>query len=158
MTGDARSGRRSAGLLVFRRRRGAIEFLLVHPGGPFWRNRDRGAWSIPKGLVGESEDELAAARREFEEELGLAAPGDVVRLADRRQGRGKTVLCWLVEADLDLAGFRSNSFPMTWPRGSGRTIAVPECDRAAYFPADVALGKILKGQRGFIAEAMDLLR
>ena len=145
---------RSAGLLVWRRRDGRAEFLLAHPGGPFWAARDDGAWSIPKGLIDDGEDELAAARREFHEETGLAVDGAFVRLRDLRQKSGKVVSGWLVEADLDLAGFRSNTFELAWPRGSGRTLVVPECDRAEYFPAQAALRKILPGQRGFIEEAL----
>src|SRR5215472_14143817 len=111
----ARSARsaRSAGLLVFRTTRLGPQFLLVHPGGPFWRNRDDGAWSIPKGLIDPDEDELVAAQREFREETGLAPPrGPYQRLADLRQKSGKAVLCWLVAGDLDLAGFQSNTFEM----------------------------------------------
>ncbi len=145
---------RSAGLLVFRRRDGGLEFLLAHPGGPFWAKRDDGAWSIPKGLADDGEDLLAAARREFLEETGLNVEGEFVRLADLRQKSGKVVSGWLVEADLDLSAFCSNTFELAWPRGSGRTLTVPECDRAEYFPAEAALRKILPGQRGFIEEAM----
>jgi predicted NUDIX family NTP pyrophosphohydrolase len=152
-----RSARRSAGLLAFRRTDAGAEFLLVHPGGPYWRNRDDGAWSIPKGLIDEDEDEQEAAIREFREEVGLAVDGVFARLADRRQRSGKSVLCWMVEADLDLTGFHSNTFEMEWPPGSGRTILIPECDRAAYFQADTALTKILAGQRGFITEALERL-
>jgi predicted NUDIX family NTP pyrophosphohydrolase len=156
---DAAQGRKSrlksAGLLLFRRRDGAAQFLLVHPGGPFWRRKDLGAWSIPKGLVEPSEDGLAAALREFVEETGLEPPpGAYARLADQRQRGGKLVSCWMAEADLDLAGFRSNTFEMEWPPRSGRTVAMPECDRIAYFDPDVALGKILAGQQGFIVEAL----
>jgi predicted NUDIX family NTP pyrophosphohydrolase len=147
----------SAGLLVFRRRAGALEFLLVHPGGPFWRSKDEGAWSIPKGLIEAGEDELSGALREFKEETGLTATGDFTRLANRKQKSGKIVACWLVEADLDLAGFRSNVFELAWPKGSGRTQLVPECDQGAYFAADAALKKILPGQRGFIEEALERL-
>lgn len=151
-TGSAKS----AGLLVFRTTVQGPEFLLVHPGGPFWVRRDEGAWSIPKGLVDPGEDPLAAARREFHEETSLAAPpeGDYIRLADLRQKSGKTVLCWLVAGDLDLAEFHSNSFEIEWPRGSGRKLVAPECDQAAYFATDVALRKILGGQAGFIQEAI----
>jgi predicted NUDIX family NTP pyrophosphohydrolase len=146
---------RSAGLLVWRKGPAGPQFLLAHPGGPFWAKRDAGAWSIPKGLIEDGEDPLAAARREFLEEVGMeVAGGDVVRLADRRLKSGKTVLCWLGEADLDLAGFRSNTFELEWPRGSGRRIVVPECDRADYFAAPEALAKILDYQRGFIEEAV----
>ena len=144
---------KSAGLLVWRRAAAGPEFLLAHPGGPFWAKRDDGAWSIPKGLVDAGEDPLAAARREFAEETGLAVSGAFERLADRRLKSGKTVMCWLAEADLDLAGFTSNSFEMEWPRGSGQVITAPECDRAEYFPLTAALAKILAYQRGFIEEA-----
>jgi predicted NUDIX family NTP pyrophosphohydrolase len=148
---------RSAGLLVWRKGGSGLEFLLAHPGGPFWARRDAGAWSIPKGLIDEGEDPLAAARREFAEETGLSVDGEFVRLADRRLKSGKTVACWLVEGDLDLAGFRSSTFQMEWPRGSGRLITAPECDRAAYFGAGEALVKILDYQRGFIEEAVGRL-
>jgi predicted NUDIX family NTP pyrophosphohydrolase len=147
-------GQKSAGLLVGRRSADGPEFLLAHPGGPFWARRDEGAWSIPKGLIDDGEDALAAAVREFREETGLSVDGDFVRLADLRQKRGKLVMCWLVEADLDLAGFCSNTFELAWPPGSGRTLVVPECDRAEYFSASAALAKILPGQRGFIEEAL----
>jgi predicted NUDIX family NTP pyrophosphohydrolase len=140
--------------LVYRQGPGGVEFLLVHPGGPFWRRRDDGAWSIPKGLVDAGEDPLAAAAREFAEETGLSvAGGELVPLVERRQRSGKIVRCWLTAADLDLKGFRSNIFEMEWPRHSGRMLTLPECDRAAYFATEVALRKILPGQRGFIEEA-----
>jgi len=152
------SGRKSAALLVFRRTASGPEFLLVHPGGPFWARRDDGAWSIPKGLIDPGEDELAGALREFREELGVEPPpGPYARLADRRQKGGKTVLCWLAEGDLDLAGFCSNSFELEWPRGSGRIVAFPECDRAAYLSADAARRKILAGQQGFLDEALAIV-
>jgi predicted NUDIX family NTP pyrophosphohydrolase len=152
------SSRTSAGLLVFRRAPGGPQFLLVHPGGPFWARRDEGAWSIPKGLIDPGEDELGAAQREFREELGVAPPpGPYQRLADRRQQGGKTVLCWLAEGDLDLAGFCSNTFELEWPRGSGRIMVVPECDQAAFFPAEAAARKILAGQLGFLEEALTLV-
>jgi predicted NUDIX family NTP pyrophosphohydrolase len=149
---------RSAGLLVCRLAEAGPQFLLAHPGGPFWRNRDDGAWSIPKGLIGEGEDELAAAKREFAEETGLAPPpGPYLRLADRRQRGGKAVLCWLVLGDLDLAPFHSNLCEVEWPPRSGRRIAVPECDRVAYFDTYAARRKILPGQVGFIDEALSRL-
>src|ERR1700749_4555520 len=105
----------SAGLLVFRRSGPGVEFLLAHPGGPFWTKRDEGAWSIPKGLIGEGEEALAAARREFEEETGQAVQGDFAPLQPLRQKSGKVVHAWMVESDLDLGGFRSNLFEMEWP-------------------------------------------
>jgi predicted NUDIX family NTP pyrophosphohydrolase len=153
----AGASRRSAGLMVCRRSAGGPEFLLVHPGGPLWRGRDAGAWSVPKGLIDEGEDPLAAAIREFGEEVGLAVSGEFARLPDLRQKSGKVVLCWLVEADLDLAGFRSNTFQLEWPPRSGRMLTAPECDRAAYFDAEAAREKILPGQRGFVDAALQRL-
>jgi predicted NUDIX family NTP pyrophosphohydrolase len=144
----------SAGLLVFRRIVGGVEFLLVHPGGPFWKGKDEGAWSIPKGLIDEGEDHLAAARREFAEETSLAVEGDFRPLTPLKQKSGKWVHAFLVEADLDLTSFRSNVFAMEWPRRSGRTIEVAEADQVAYFETQAALGKILPGQAGFIHEAL----
>src|SRR5207248_1074732 len=135
----------SAGLVLYRVRDGKTEVLLVHPGGPFWKKRDEGAWSIPKGLVGEGEDPLAAAVREFEEEVGIAVAGDFIALTPRRQNRGKLVHCWMVEADLDLAEFRSNTFDLELPRGSGRTVVFPEVDKVAYMDPPTAMRKILPG-------------
>jgi predicted NUDIX family NTP pyrophosphohydrolase len=140
----------SAGILAYRRRRG-LELLLAHPGGPYWRGRDEGAWSIPKGVV-ESGDLLACARREFNEETGLQADGDLVALTPRRQKSGKTVHAFALEADFDLSGFVSNTFEMEWPPRSGKTQAFPEVDRVAYFSLPIARRKILPGQRPFIEE------
>jgi len=148
---------KSAGLLVYRRREGGPEFLLAHPGGPFWKNRDEGAWSIPKGLIGEGEENHAAELREFEEETGQVVSGEFVELTPLKQKSGKIVYCWLVEADLDLASFRSNDFEMEWPPRSGRTEAFPEIDRIAWFGPEQALRKILPGQAGFITEAVQRL-
>lgn len=151
------AAQRSAGLLVYRRAGPGVEFLLAHPGGPFWAKRDLGAWTIPKGLVGEGEDTHAAALREFEEETGLAAPGPFVELEPLKQPGGKRVWCWLAEADLDLAGFRSNLFEMAWPPRSGRRQSFPEIDRVGWFAPEAALAKILPGQAGFIRQALERL-
>lgn len=148
---------KSAGVLVFRRSDRGIEFLLAHPGGPFWKNRDEGAWSIPKGLIGQDEEVLAAARREFEEEVGQAVEGDFRPLQPLKQKSGKVVHAFLVEADLDLESFRSNLFEMEWPPRSGKTQAFPEIDRVGWFGPNEALVKILPGQAGFIREAMQRL-
>lgn len=144
----------SAGLLAWRRAASGPEFLLAHPGGPFWANRDDAAWSIPKGLVEAGEADLAAAMREFREELGLTldAPGQA--LTPCRTTSGKRILCWLVEADLDLSAIRSNEVELELPRGSGRRIRFPEVDRAAYFDAEAALRKIHRGQRPILEEAI----
>lgn len=149
---------KSAGVLVFRRADTGVQFLLAHPGGPFWKNRDEGAWSIPKGLIGEDEDVLAAARREFEEEVGQPMAGEFHALTPLKQKSGKVVHAFLVEADLDLESFRSNLFEMEWPRRSGKVQAFPEIDRVGWFGPEEALARILPGQSGFIREAMDRLQ
>ena len=148
---------KSAGLLVYRRRESGPEFLLAHPGGPFWKNRDEGAWSIPKGLIGDGEENHAAALREFEEETGQAVSGEFVELTPLKQKSGKVVYCWLVEADFDLSSFRSNLFDMEWPRRSGAMVKFPEIDRVGWFAPEDALRKILPGQQGFIVEAVQRL-
>jgi predicted NUDIX family NTP pyrophosphohydrolase len=140
----------SAGILAFRRIRD-IEFLLAHPGGPYWRKRDEGAWSIPKGQV-ESEDFLACAQREFTEETGFVATGPFVTLTPRRQKSGKLVYVFAVEADFNIDAFSSNSFEMEWPPRSGKIQHFPEIDRIAYFDAPAARKVILNEQRDFIDE------
>jgi len=146
----------SAGILAFRRRSG-LEVLLGHPGGPFWRSRDEGAWSIPKGVV-VSGDLLACAKREFNEETGLTAAGDFLPLKPVRQKSGKLVHVFALEADFDLAGFSSNAFEMEWPPRSGKLASFPEVDRIAYFTVPLARRKILPGQRPFIEELVALLK
>jgi predicted NUDIX family NTP pyrophosphohydrolase len=143
----------SAGVLAWRRGETGPEVLLVHPGGPFWRGKDLAAWSIPKGLVEAGEDTRAAAVREFAEELGQPISGVFVELAPCRTPGGKWVHAWLVEADLDLTGLRSNVFELEWPKGSGRREEFPEVDQAAYFPLPEAYGRIHKGQRPILDEA-----
>jgi predicted NUDIX family NTP pyrophosphohydrolase len=140
----------SAGILAFRRNNG-LELLLAHPGGPFWRGRDAGAWSIPKGLV-ESGDLLACAKREFNEETGLSADGPLLPLTPARQKSGKVVHAFALEADFDLSGFSSNAFEMEWPPRSGQRQRFPEIDRIAYFDLATARRKILPGQRPIIEE------
>ncbi len=139
----------SAGALLYRRQRGMLEVLLVKPGGPYWRKRDEGAWSIPKGVV-ESNDVLACARREFNEETGLVAAGDVVPLTPQRQRSGKLVHAFALEADFDLSNFSSNMFEMEWPPRSGRMQSFPEIDRVAWFDLQTADTKILASQRPFL--------
>jgi predicted NUDIX family NTP pyrophosphohydrolase len=121
-------------MLLYRKRDGALEVLLVHPGGPLWARRDAGAWSVPKGEYEASEDALAAARREFAEEIGVAPPdGQPVALGEVRQKSGKVVAAWALEADLDVASIVSNTFELEWPPRSGRIQEFPEVDRAQWF-------------------------
>lgn len=147
----------SAGLLMYRRRGGRVEVLLVHPGGPFWRNKDAGAWSIPKGEVQAGEDLLAAARREFEEELGLRAEGPFTQLNPVKQKGGKVVHAWAFEGDCDPAAIRSNTFTMEWPPRSGRMAEFPEIDRAEFFALAEAIGKVNPAQAGLIDQLGRLL-
>lgn len=149
--------RESAGLLLYRRREGALEVFLVHPGGPFWARRDEGAWSVPKGEPGADEELLAAARREFAEETGHTAAGPFTPLTPRRQAGGKRVHAWAAEGDCDPVALRSNNFTLEWPPRSGRSQEFPEVDRAAWFPLDEARRRINKGQRGFLDELERLL-
>jgi predicted NUDIX family NTP pyrophosphohydrolase len=136
----------SAALLLFRHGSDGLEVLIAHMGGPFWARKDAGAWSIPKGEYTD-EDPLAAARREFAEEMGSPPPdGEPVALGTVKQSGGKSVTTFAVEGDFDLDGFRSNTFELEWPRGSGRTQEFPEVDRAAWVPVAVAREKLVKGQ------------
>lgn len=145
-----RQSEHSAGILAFRRTNG-LELLLAHPGGPYWRGKDEGAWSIPKGVV-ESGDVLACARREFTEETGLTANGPFIALTPVRQKSGKIVHAFALECDFDLGKFRSNQFEMEWPPRSGKMQRFPEIDRVAYFRLATARRKILPGQRPLIDE------
>lgn len=141
---------RSAGILVFRRVNGRTEVLIAHLGGPFWARKDDGAWSAPKGVIEDGEEPLAAARREFREELGLPVPdGELLPLGDVKQS-GKTVTLWAVEGDLDPADVVPGTFELEWPPKSGQTREFPEVDRAAWFGLDDARVKLVKGQRPFL--------
>lgn len=150
--------KRSAGLLLFRRRGSGFEFFLVHPGGPFWAKKDDGAWSIPKGLYEDGELPLEAARREFREETGFAIEGNFVSLGEFKQGSGKLVSAWLVEADCDPDAVTSNRFSVEWPPRSGRMTEFPEIDRAGWFAPEEAAIRIHRGQKPFIEIAFERLR
>jgi predicted NUDIX family NTP pyrophosphohydrolase len=147
----------SAGLLLYRRRQGVLEVFLVHPGGPYWAQKDLGAWSIPKGEFSPSEDPLAAARREFAEETGFTAIGTFRPLTPVKQPGGKVIQAWAVEGDCDPGAIRSNTFSVEWPPGSGRQQIFPEVDRAAWFSLEAAKAKILKGQVALLNELPHLL-
>ena len=142
--------RRSAGVLLFRGKAPQIEVLLVHPGGPFWKDKDDGAWSIPKGEYAETEDPRTAAKREFVEETGFAASGNLIPLGEIRQPGGKVVSAWALEGNFDAANMRSNTFSMPWPPGSAKLQEFPEVDRFEWFPLEAARRKILKGQAAFL--------
>jgi predicted NUDIX family NTP pyrophosphohydrolase len=142
---------------MYRRREGALEVFLVHPGGPFWARKDTGAWSIPKGEIDRAEEPLAVARREFVEETGFPAEGEVRPLAPVTQAGGKIVHAWAVEGDADPAKLQSNTFTIEWPPRSGRQKAFPEVDRAAWFRLDVARQKINPAQVALLDELEALL-
>jgi predicted NUDIX family NTP pyrophosphohydrolase len=149
--------RQSAGLLVFRRTNKILEVLLVHPGGPFFKKKDDGAWSIPKGEYEEGEDGLTAATREFEEELGAHVDGMFIPLITIKQKGGKLVHAWAVEASPDITGFRSNTFTMEWPPRSGKKQEFPEVDKAEWFTPEEAKRKINTAQIPLIDELQYIL-
>jgi predicted NUDIX family NTP pyrophosphohydrolase len=149
--------RKSAGLLMYRRRAGQVEVLLVHPGGPFWARKDEGAWSIPKGEFPDEEPPLEAARREFQEETGFAPAGVFQPLAPIKQAGGKIVHAWALEGDLDADAARSNTYKLEWPPHSGQWRSYPEIDRAAWFSLPQARGKLLKSQLPLLDQLEHLL-
>ncbi|SEN46886.1 NUDIX domain-containing protein [Actinacidiphila rubida] len=145
------AAKQSAGILLFRRADGGVQVLLGHMGGPFWARKDAGAWSVVKGEYAPEEGPEAAARREFREELGLPVPdGEPLPLGEVRQSGGKVVTAWALEGDLDPEAVVPGTFTMEWPRGSGTLREFPELDRVAWFGAEEAAGKIVKGQRAFL--------
>lgn len=148
----------SAGLLMYRLVGGEVQFLLVHPGGPYFRHKDEGAWSIPKGEREPDEDPLAAAIREFGEEVGFAPTGPFLPLTPVRQKGGKTVHAWAFEGDCDPGAIVCNTFAIEWPPRSGRHEAFPEIDRAGFFGLEEAVRKINAGQVPLIDELDHLLR
>jgi predicted NUDIX family NTP pyrophosphohydrolase len=137
---------------MFRKRDGALEFLLAHPGGPFFKGKDAGAWTIPKGELEEGEDALAAAKREFEEELGLKPAGTFLELTPIKQKGGKIVRAWAVEGDCNPLQAKSNTFTIEWPPRSGRTSEFPEVDKAAFFGLEEAKQKINPAQIPLLEE------
>jgi predicted NUDIX family NTP pyrophosphohydrolase len=151
---------RSAGILLWRRRDGAFEVLLGHMGGPLWRGKDAAAWSVPKGLYDEDEPALAAAVREWNEELGLPLPvpvQDLVPLGEVRQPSGKRLTVWAGEGDLDPAEVVPGTFPMQWPPRSGRIAEFPEIDLVEWCSVDVARPRLVVGQRVFLDRLLERL-
>jgi len=140
----------SAGILLWRVREDRVEVLLVHPGGPFWARKDLGAWSIPKGEIVEGDDALETAKRELAEETGCTATGDFTPLGSVKQKSGKVVKAWALRGDFDTDEFRSNSFEMEWPAGSGRMMSFPEVDRVEWLSLDTARTKINPAQAAFL--------
>lgn len=141
---------------MYRERDGELEFLLAHPGGPFWKNRDDGAWTIPKGEIQENENPLTAAKREFEEEIGLKPQGDFIELMPITQKSGKVVHAWAFEGECDTTSIRSNTFQMEWPPRSGKFQACPEVDRAAFFRLAEARRKINPAQAALLEQLQRL--
>jgi len=150
--------KKSAGILLYRNPGTACELFLVHPGGPFWKNKDEGAWSIPKGEFTEEEDALAAAKREFKEETGISCNGKFIELASVKLKSGKIVYAWALEKDVDPAKIKSNLFEMEWPPKSGKLQSFPEIDRAAWFTPAAAKQKINPAQATFINELLEKLK
>ena len=142
--------KKSAGILLYRIRNKLPEVFLVHPGGPFWANKDGGAWTIPKGEFDEDEDPLDAAKREFKEETGTKISGEFIELNPIRQKSGKIVLAWAVEGDIEPTKIISNEFEMEWPPKSGKMISFPEVDRAGWFEIEEALRLIIPAQASLL--------
>ena len=150
--------KKSAGLLLFRVVASHLEVLLVHPGGPLWAKKDDGSWSIPKGEFAETEDPFEAAKREFKEELGSLVTGEAILLKPLRQPSGMIIYAWGVRGDFDPATMKSNTFTMEWPPKSGQKREFPEIDKAGWFPIEVAMRKIVKGQSDFIDQLKEKLK
>ena len=142
--------KQSAGLMMYRRRGDAVEVFLVHPGGPYWAKKDKGAWTVPKGEYDQNEDALAAARREFEEETGFQPSGEMEELGTVKQKSGKVVRAWAFAGDCDPARLKSNTCAIEWPPRSGRQISIPEVDAGRWFRMEEARAYIREEQRALL--------
>jgi predicted NUDIX family NTP pyrophosphohydrolase len=149
--------RKSAGILLFRKKEKDPEVFLIHPGGPFWKGKEKGSWSIPKGEFPETEDPLAAAKREFEEETGQKIEGKFIELKTIQQKGGKLVYAWAIEGDIDAEKIVSNTFKVEWPYKSGKWQTYPEVDKAGWFGIEEAKEKINQAQTALIDELMEKL-
>ena len=147
----------SHGILLFRFRNDELEVMLVHPGGPIWAKKDHGVWSIPKGLPEKHETSLETAKREFKEETGFEVDGEFIDLGELKQPSKKIVHVWALEKDLDVTNVISNTFPLEWPKNSGKIQEYPEVDKAGWFDIELARQKIRKGQIGFLDKLTCLL-
>ena len=150
--------RKSAGILLYRFQKNGVEVFLVHPGGPFWANKDGGSWSVPKGEYNDDEDALKAAQREFQEETGLSIQGNFIELGEVRQPSGKRVVVWALENDQEVENIRSNTFQLEWPPKSGKMQEFPEVDRGGWFSLPEARQKILKGQISFLDKLKEKIK
>jgi predicted NUDIX family NTP pyrophosphohydrolase len=149
--------KQSAGLLIYRERNESLEIFLVHPGGPFWQNKDLGTWSIPKGEFEPPEDPLTAAKRELREETGLTVDGPFTLLTPIKQRGGKVVYAWAVAADFEIGEVVSNTFSMEWPPRSGKMREFPEVDRAEWFDFKLAFEKIIEAQQCLLKQLATIL-
>lgn len=150
--------KKSAGIILYRFANNILEIFLVHPGGPFWKNKDLGTWSIPKGEFTEPEQPLAAAKREFEEETGTILTGNFLPLTPIKQKAGKIVYAWAVEGNIDAEKITCNTFEIEWPPRSGKMQSFAEVDKAGWFTIDEARKKIIAGQSIFIDELINKLQ
>jgi predicted NUDIX family NTP pyrophosphohydrolase len=150
--------KKAAGILLFRHQHKKVEFFLVHPGGPYWKNKDEGVWGIPKGEYEPDEDPFHAAIREFQEETGISLAGDFIRLQPVRQKSGKIVDAWALAGNPDISRLISNTFLLEWPPKSGMFVEVPEIDRGEWFGEKEARRKINPGQLGLIDELLAILQ
>ena len=149
--------KKSAGLLLYKFNDGALHVFLVHPGGPIWKNKDAGAWSIPKGEFNDDEDGLQAAIREFKEETGKEINGSFISLGTIKQKSGKLVFAWAVEGDIDASTIQSNTFQLQWPPNSGKWITVPEVDKGQWFSIEEARQKMNVAQADLLQELVKKL-
>ncbi len=156
-SGEPELAKSSAGLLMYRKREGQVQVLLVHPGGPLWKNKDGGAWFVPKGEINPGEQELAAAQREFQEETGLVATGEFLSLGTVKHKSGKKVAAWAFEGDCDPAAIKSNTFEMEWPPKSGKMARFPEIDRADFFTLEGAQEKMHVAEFEFVTRLAEQL-
>lgn len=147
----------SAGILLFKREKNKLYYFLVHPGGPFWKNKDTGAWSVPKGEVQPDEDPLDRALTEFKEETGQVIKGKFTALTPVKQKGGKTVYAWAMEGDIELSGLYSNTLQIEWPPRSSKMIEIPEVDQWEWFESEEAQKRINPAQAAFIAELEELV-